>query len=56
MEVIKFVDENSSREITVVDAGILELKTAAANLETSTDRIQAQIDELSYMSSFVSRM
>ena len=45
VQVIKFVDEGSPREITAVDVGVLELKSAITSLESSIDRMQAQIDE-----------
>ena len=45
-QVIKFVDEVQIAEITAVDRGILELKTAVENLHTQVDSIQRKMDEL----------
>jgi len=45
-QVIKFVDEVQIAEITAVDRGILELKTAVENLHTQVDSIQRKLDEL----------
>jgi len=42
--VIKFVDEGQSAEITAVDRGLLELKSAVENLHTQVDNIQQKID------------
>ncbi|KIM87189.1 hypothetical protein PILCRDRAFT_815664 [Piloderma croceum F 1598] len=44
-EVIKFVDEGQIAEITAVDRGILELKTAVENLHAQVDSIQRKIDD-----------
>ncbi|OBZ75418.1 hypothetical protein A0H81_04292 [Grifola frondosa] len=46
-EVIKFVDADSSQpaEITVVDAGILELKCAVEKLHAQVDTLQQKIDQ-----------
>ena len=44
-QVIKFVNASSgTREVTAVDHGILELKTAVANLSTQIDEVTAKID------------
>ncbi|KAI0293055.1 hypothetical protein BC826DRAFT_396972 [Russula brevipes] len=43
-EVIKFVDASGTPEITAVDHGVLELKTAVANLSTQIDHITVKID------------
>ncbi|KAI0688626.1 Snf7-domain-containing protein [Cytidiella melzeri] len=43
--VIKFVAYSPSAEITPVDIGVLELKSAVESLETGIDRLQGQIDE-----------
>jgi charged multivesicular body protein 7 len=44
-QVIKFVEASSGiREITAVDRGVLELKTAVANLSTQIDQVTARID------------
>jgi len=43
-EVIKFVDGGQSAEITAVDRGILELKSAVDNLHAQVDSIQWKID------------
>jgi len=44
-QVIKFVSANSGTlEVTAIDHGILELKTAIANLSTQIDHITAKID------------
>ncbi|KAI9508318.1 Snf7-domain-containing protein [Russula earlei] len=44
-EVIKFIDAGSSAsEVTAVDRGVVELKTAIANLSAQIDRIAANID------------
>jgi charged multivesicular body protein 7 len=42
--VIKFVDASGTPEITTVDRGVLELKTAVANLSTQIDHITVKID------------
>lgn len=42
---IKFVQSADTAEVTAVDIGVLELKIAVLNLETSTEKIQEQIDE-----------
>ena len=44
-QVIKFVEASSgTKEVTAVDHGVLELKTAVANLSTQIDQITAKID------------
>ena len=43
--VIKFTQSSSTREVTNIDIGILELKTNIENLENSILHIQRQIDE-----------
>jgi charged multivesicular body protein 7 len=44
-QVIKFVDATSGTpEITAVDHGVLELKTAVANLSIQIDHITVKID------------
>ncbi|KAJ8586100.1 hypothetical protein M405DRAFT_772128 [Rhizopogon salebrosus TDB-379] len=43
--VIKFVTADHDREITAVDRGILELKTAVRNLREQVDGIQNKIDQ-----------
>lgn len=44
-QVIKFVDANSgTQEVTAVDRGVLELKTAIANLSTQIDQITTNLD------------
>lgn len=45
MQVIKFVDAGQSREVTAVDRGILELKSAVENLHAQIDNVQHKIDE-----------
>lgn len=44
---IKFIESSGSHEITPVDIGILELKSAVNTLEAVIDRLHSQIDELS---------
>ncbi|OAX38935.1 hypothetical protein K503DRAFT_122340 [Rhizopogon vinicolor AM-OR11-026] len=44
-DVIKFVTADREREITAVDQGILELKTAVTNLREQVDSIQNKIDQ-----------
>ncbi|KAG2078192.1 hypothetical protein BDR04DRAFT_1147864 [Suillus decipiens] len=44
-DVIKFVVASHDREITAVDRGILQLKTAARNLREQVDSIQNKIDQ-----------
>ncbi|KLO08957.1 Snf7-domain-containing protein [Schizopora paradoxa] len=44
-EVIKFTDVESDRTISVVDRGILEVKTGIANTEAGNDELQRRIDE-----------
>lgn len=45
-EVIKFINSGQAVEITAVDRGILELKTAVQSLEAQIDSIQRKIDRL----------
>lgn len=44
-DVIKFVVASHDREITAVDRGILQLKTAVRNLREQVDSIQNKIDQ-----------
>lgn len=44
-QVIKFVQGATSAEITAIDVGVLELKTAVGNLEAAIERLHVQIDE-----------
>ncbi|EKM55225.1 uncharacterized protein PHACADRAFT_161171 [Phanerochaete carnosa HHB-10118-sp] len=44
-DAIKFVQGADHAEITTVDIGVLELKTAIDNLEVAVDHIQKQIDQ-----------
>ncbi|KAG1827170.1 Snf7-domain-containing protein [Suillus subaureus] len=44
-DVIKFVTATHDREITAVDRGILQLKTAVRNLHEQVDSIQNKIDQ-----------
>ncbi|KAG2111664.1 Snf7-domain-containing protein [Suillus discolor] len=44
-DVIKFVSASHDREITAVDRGILQLKTAVRNLREQVDGIQNKIDQ-----------
>lgn len=44
-KVIKFVTASHDREITAVDRGILQLKTAVRNLREQVDSIQNKIDQ-----------
>ncbi|KAG1754636.1 Snf7-domain-containing protein [Suillus lakei] len=44
-DVIKFVTASHDREVTAVDRGILELKTAVGNLREQVDNIQNKIDQ-----------
>ncbi|KAG1782619.1 Snf7-domain-containing protein [Suillus placidus] len=44
-DVIKFVTASHDREITAVDRGILQLKTAVRNLREQVDSIQNKIDQ-----------
>ncbi|KAH7929705.1 Snf7-domain-containing protein [Leucogyrophana mollusca] len=46
-DVIKFTSTTEDREVTVVDRGILELKTAVRNLREQVDNVQRKIDETS---------
>lgn len=46
-QIIKFIDSSKPQEVTPVDVGVLELKSAVENLEAAIDRLQDQIDELS---------
>ena len=49
-KVIKFVDRDAppeARQITAVDRGILELKSAVENMHAQVNGIQHKIDELS---------
>ena len=45
MQLIKFIVSTEEPEITAVDIGVLELKLAVTNLETSIERLQEQIEE-----------
>jgi charged multivesicular body protein 7 len=45
VQTIKFVDGAGSSTITVVDRGILELKTAVHNLRAQVDALHFKIDE-----------
>ena len=45
LQVIKFVEDVSSAEVTAVDIGVLELKTAVENLESGINHVQERIDE-----------
>ena len=53
MQVIKFLesDDTEARTVSAVDRGILELKTAVANLEAQVDNIQQKMD--SYVTSII---
>ncbi|KAI0345138.1 hypothetical protein BDW22DRAFT_1001391 [Trametopsis cervina] len=42
---IKFVEYSSTREVTPVDIGVLELNSAIHKLEAAIDRLQEQIDD-----------
>jgi len=44
-EVIKFAESELERTITVVDKGILDVKTSIANTEAGNDELQRRIDE-----------
>ena len=44
-KVIKFVSDDVHREVTAIDVGVLELKTAVDNLEIAVEHIHGQIDE-----------
>lgn len=44
-DIIKFVTASHDREITAVDRGILQLKTAVRNLREQVDSIQNKIDQ-----------
>ncbi|KAG6329260.1 hypothetical protein ID866_9828 [Astraeus odoratus] len=44
-DVIKFITADRDQEVTVIDRGILELKTAISNLQTQTDKIQHKIND-----------
>ncbi|KIJ16763.1 hypothetical protein PAXINDRAFT_75026 [Paxillus involutus ATCC 200175] len=44
-DVIKFVTADHDREVTPVDRGILELKTAISNLQIQVDRLQGKMEE-----------
>jgi hypothetical protein len=46
-QIIKFIESSGSHEITPVDIGILELKSAVNTVEAVIDRLHSQIDELS---------
>ena len=45
LQAIKFTQGTSHAEITAVDVGVLELKTAVENLEAAVDHIHTKIDE-----------
>ncbi|KAJ4487765.1 Snf7-domain-containing protein [Lentinula aciculospora] len=42
--VVKFIEDNTRAEITAIDRGILELKTAVANLHSQIEGLQRKID------------
>lgn len=42
---VKFVCDDQDREVTAIDRGILELKTAVANLQDQVDRLHGKVDE-----------
>lgn len=44
-DVIKFVQGATSAEITAIDVGVLELKTAVGNLDAAIERLHVQIDD-----------
>ncbi|KAG9318852.1 Snf7-domain-containing protein, partial [Chiua virens] len=44
-DVIKFIVDDHDREVTAIDKGILELKTAVANLHDQVDRLHSKMDE-----------
>ncbi|KAG8217873.1 Snf7-domain-containing protein [Butyriboletus roseoflavus] len=44
-DAVKFVTDDHGREVTAIDRGILELKTAVANLRDQVDRLHGKIDE-----------
>ncbi|KAL4067921.1 Snf7-domain-containing protein [Scleroderma citrinum] len=44
-QVIKFIAAGREEQVTTVDYGILELKTAVNNLQAQVDRVQNKIDE-----------
>ncbi|KAH0827029.1 NADP-dependent oxidoreductase domain-containing protein [Lanmaoa asiatica] len=44
-DVVKFVTDDHDREVTAIDKGILELKTAAANLQDQVDRLHGKVEE-----------
>lgn len=37
--------DDHTREVTAIDRGILELKTAVANMEDQVDRLHLKMDE-----------
>jgi charged multivesicular body protein 7 len=43
-EVIKLVDDSDSREVTAIDHGVLEMKSAILRLETQVQDIQTRIE------------
>ncbi|KAF8136775.1 Snf7-domain-containing protein [Boletus edulis] len=43
--VVKFMTDEHDREVTAIDRGILELKTAVANLQDQVDRLHGKVDE-----------
>ncbi|KAI6045729.1 Snf7-domain-containing protein [Pisolithus marmoratus] len=45
-DVIKFMAGDREKEVTVIDRGILELKTAVGNLQGQVNTIQGKIDEM----------
>jgi charged multivesicular body protein 7 len=47
-EVIKLVDDLDSREVTVVDHGVLEMKSAILKLEAQIDEMQARIERFAF--------
>ncbi|KAF8136755.1 Snf7-domain-containing protein [Boletus edulis] len=44
-DVVKFMTDEHDREVTAIDRGILELKTAVANLQDQVDRLHGKVDE-----------
>ena len=45
MQVIKITETESDRTVSVVDRGILEVKTGIANTEAGNNELQRRIDE-----------
>ncbi len=50
MQVIKFAESEPERTITIVDKGILDVKTGIANTEAGNDELQRRIDEYVHFS------